>query len=117
MGRTILLSSIIGRTWDRNFLFRKQPILGIEELSVNGPISLEKIERVFYGKAPTGYEIEVLAWRPLGNQRGLMIEGMEAVFDEVEKMNEGAEVSGSEDSVEESDEVETVTKAPKAPKK
>merc|ERR1712176_35567 len=113
MGRTILLSSIIGRTVDRNFLFRKQPILGIEELSVNGPISLEKIERVFYGKAPAGYEIEVLAWRPLGNQRGLMIEGLEAEFDEVEKINENSEIENTELQVTEVEEAKTVTKAPK----
>ena len=51
-----------------------------------------EIEKEFYYKIPDGYEIEVLAWRPLGNQRGLMIEGLEAEFDEVEKINEASEI-------------------------
>merc|ERR1712176_74680 len=94
--RTILLSHIIGFAVDRNFLFRKQPILGIEELNVAAPVSLEKIEKEFYNKIPDGYEVEVLAWRPLGNQRGLMIEGLEAEFDEVEKINENSEIENTE---------------------
>merc|ERR1712176_1125524 len=94
--RTILLSHIIGFAVDRNILFRKQPILGIEELNVAAPVSLEKIEKEFYNKIPDGYEIEVLAWRPLGNQRGLMIEGLEAEFDEVEKINEGSQIENTE---------------------
>merc|ERR1712176_1008178 len=94
--RTFLLSHIIGIAVDRNFLFRKQPILGIEELNVAAPVSLEKIEKEFYNKIPDGYEVEVLAWRPLGNQGGLMIEGLEAEFDEVEKINEGSEIENTE---------------------
>ena len=33
---------IKGFAVDRNFLFRKQPILGIEELNIDAPVSLEK---------------------------------------------------------------------------
>ena len=56
----------ICRNIDPNELFNKQPILGLEIVTIDGEITHEDLYDRLYANTPTGYIVEVLGYQDAG---------------------------------------------------